>query len=101
VGTVAQLPPGCKQGDFVTGDLSVHIPLCIRLPNMDLPPEVANTIHCKWRVEKVIADLTPWISHPDDPKHLVRDESRVSYEEVETTDSVKVHGYTLRCARIE
>src|SRR5882672_1346447 len=86
VGSRDLLPFDCKNGDYVAGDIGIGLPLCIDL----VLEEVLQTLKGSWHVNRISADLTPYISHPDDPtgKWRVRDISQVRYEQVSSTDSV-------------
>ena len=90
------LPVECREGDYVTGDIGIDLPLCTDI----VPEEVFQTLKRTWHVNKISADLTPYISHPDDPtgKWHVRDTSRIRFEDVSSTDSVTTHSYILHCS---
>lgn len=90
------LPSECKEGDCVSGDIAIGLPLSTDI----VPEEVLRTLKRKWHVNRITADLTPYISHPDDPtgKWQVRDSSRVRYEQVSRTDSVITRSYVLSCS---
>ncbi len=90
------LPPGCKLGDYVTGKISIGLPLCTEV----VPEDVSKTLAHRWQVNRILADLTPYIAHPDNPRFFVLDESQIRYEEVQATDAVKAHTYILLCSEI-
>jgi hypothetical protein len=94
IGPHALLPSECKDGDYVTGEIAIGLPLCTDI----VPQEVLLTLKRGWHVNRISADLTPYISHPDDPKWQVRDISRVCYEQVPATHSVKARSYILHCS---
>ena len=58
-----------------TGDISLGLPLGTEIA----PHEVLDTLRHKWHVNGIDADLTPYISHPKEPKYYFRDESRIRY----------------------
>jgi hypothetical protein len=90
------VPAGCKVGDYVTGNISLRLPLCTEFG----PEEVAETPAYTWEVNRISADLTPYVAHSDNPRFFVRDDSRIRYEEVVATYSVKACTYILHCSQI-
>jgi hypothetical protein len=84
----------CKQGDYVAGNLSIGLPLCTEV----VPEEVSKTLMRKWRVNRISADLTPYVTRPDNPRYYVRDETQIQYEEVESTTDLRSHTYILHCS---
>jgi len=90
------LPPGYKLGDYVTGEIGIGIPLCTEL----VPEHVLKSLAHKWQVNRISADLTPYIEQPEQPNFFVRDESQIRYEEVNSTDAVSAQGYMLHCSEI-
>jgi len=90
------LPPECKDADYVTGDIGIGLPLCTDI----VPEEVLQTLKRTWHVNRISADLTPYIPHSDDPtgKWQVRDIARIRYEQVSSTDSVITQSYVLHCS---
>jgi hypothetical protein len=92
----ADLTLGCRQGDCVTGDVYLYQALnCLVLPD-----EAWKTLRCRWRVNRISADLTSYLAHPDDPRHLVRDDSHIHYEDVSSTDYLNAHTYILHCSEM-
>jgi hypothetical protein len=51
------LAPGYKPGDYVTGEIGIGIPLCTEV----VPEHVLKALAHKWRVNRISADLTPYI----------------------------------------
>jgi hypothetical protein len=96
VGPAGDIPPGCKQGDFVAGEISIGIPLCTDV----LPEEVSKTLAHKWEVNRISADLTPYITQPISPRFFFRDESQIRYDGIASTDAVRAKGYVLHCTKI-
>jgi len=90
------LSPECKQGDFVTGEIRIGLPLCTEV----VPEEVLKTLAHKWHVNRISADRTLYVAHPDDPSSSFRDESRIRYQEVKSTDTIRTHTYILHCSEI-
>ena len=90
------LPSECNEGDRVSGDIAIGLPISTDI----VPEEVLRNLKRRWHVNRISADLTPYISHPDDPsgKWRVRDSSRVRYEQVSRTDSVITSSYVLHCS---
>jgi hypothetical protein len=88
------LSPECKQGDYVTGQISIGLPLCTEM----VPEEVLKTLAHKWRVNRISADLTPYVEQPDQPS--CRDKSQILYREVRSTETVKTHTYILHCSEL-
>ena len=86
----------CKQGDYITGKIALSLPLCTEIA----PKEILKTLARKWQVNQIHADVTPYISHHDNPKFFFRDESRIQYEPVLSTVSVNAHGYVLHCTKL-
>jgi Domain of unknown function (DUF1931) len=62
------LPPGCTQGDFVTGEIYLNLPLCTEV----VPDEVLKALAYKRKVNRILADMTPYVPCPDNPRFLVR-----------------------------
>jgi hypothetical protein len=81
--TVDILPPECQEGDYVTGEVRLELPLCTNLH----PHNLAH----RWRVNRISADLTPYVQHPGDA-------SEVRYQDVVGTDSVHAGSYVLHCS---
>ena len=77
------LPPGCQEGDYVTGEVRLALPLCTTVHPHDLG--------YRWRVNRVSADLTDFRSLPGDV-------FGVRYRDVPGTDSVRAGSYVLHCS---
>ena|SRR5579885_2575280 len=84
------LPSGCKKGDFVTGEIGLCLPLVTEVG----PEEEFKKLAYRWRVNRISADLTPYVNSR-------RDQSRIHYQDVPATDSVKASCYVLHCCRAE
>lgn len=91
-----QLPAGCRQGDYVTGEIALDLPLCTAV----MPKPVSETLKHRWQVNRISADLTPYIAHPDHPRFFTRDDSRICYQDVPSTESVRTHSYILHCSKL-
>ena len=87
------IAPDCKQGDYVTGEIGISLAYGI----MYLPEAVFDTLKCRWHINRITADLTPYISHPDNPRFFFRDETRIQYADVRSTLEVKAEDYILHC----
>lgn len=90
------LSPECMQGDYVTGTVGIGLPLCTEV----VPEEVSKTLMRKWRVNRISADLTPYVTSPDNPRFYFRDETQIQYQEVESTTALRTHTYILHCSEI-
>lgn len=90
------LSPACKQGDYVTGEISIGLPLCTEV----VPEEVSKTLTHKWRVNRISADLTPYVMRPDKPRRYFRDETQIQHQEVKSTTTLRTHAYILHCSEI-
>ena len=87
------LPPDCVQGDHVGGEVWLNLPLCTEI----LPESIQKSLAHRWKVNRISADLTPFVSHPDNPRFFMRDDSQIRYEEVPATSAIKAHTYVLHC----
>ena len=74
------LPAGCKEGDYVCGDIRLELALCTAA-------HPHNLIR-RWRVNRIYADLTNFQLTPGDI-------SRVRYQEVSGTDAIRAGSYIL------
>ncbi len=86
------LPTECQKGDYVTGEIRLGIPLYACLYTDDLA--------YRWRVNKVSADLTPYVLDPTQ-RAWVRDGSAVKYDDVSGTEAVKARAYVLHCSQLD
>lgn len=96
IGPRDSLPPQCAQGDYVSGEIKLELPL--RIPIM--PESVVATLKHRWQVNRISADITPYVAHPDSPRFFKRDESHIRYEDVTSTESVKAEMYVLHCSEV-
>jgi len=71
----------------------LSLPLCTDI----VPDEVLKTLAHKWEINRISADLTPYIAGPDDPRFFTRDGSRIQYQDVPSTQSLKASDYILHC----
>ena len=79
-------------GEYVIGEVRLELPLCTTIHPHDLKH--------RWRVNSVLADLTPYLEDPTDPK-LGRGSSQVVYKDVVGTDSVQAGLYLLQCSDVD
>jgi hypothetical protein len=86
----------CKVGEYVTGEISLSLPLCTEIA----PSEVYNTLTHRWIINRISADLTPYVAHPENPRFFTRDDSRIHYQDVSSTRSVKATDYILQCTEV-
>jgi hypothetical protein len=80
------LPSEYREGDYVTGEIRLELPLCTVV-------HPHNLIR-KWRVEGISADLTDYSLTPGDI-------ARPCYQEVSGTDAVRAGSYFLHCSAVE
>jgi hypothetical protein len=85
------LPHGCEQGDHVTGELDLLLPLCTVLHTHKLSQ--------RWHVDGISADLTPFVLDSEN-RFYTRDSSRITYTDVASTNSVKARSYLLNCRNL-
>ena len=83
------LPDGCVEGDYVSGEISLNLPLCTA-------PHAYDLSH-RWRANEIFADLTPFVLSSVG-RVYVRDSSQILYQTVAGTDSVKARSYLLNCS---
>ena len=83
------LPKGCTEGDYVSGEISLDLPLCGA-------PHAYDLSH-RWRINEVRADMTPFVLSSAG-RVYVRDTSQIQYQTVSGTDSVKARSYLLNCS---
>jgi hypothetical protein len=94
--TADLLSPECKQGDYVTGKIGIGLPLCTEM----VPEEVLKTLAHKWHVNKISADLTPYVAQPENSRFSVRDVSQIRHQDVKSTKTLRTHTYILHCSEI-
>lgn len=88
------LPPECRPGDFVTGEIYVGLPICIEI----LPDGLFASLAHKWEVLEILADLTPHPEHHiSGGSLLARERRQVRYEQVSSTKAVEAQAYFMRC----
>lgn len=92
----ALISPLCKEGDYVSGEIRLNLPLCTEIG----PDEVFKTLKHRWRVNSISADLTPYVAQPENPSFFTRDDSRVHYQDVSSTRSVMARDYILHCTEV-
>lgn len=96
IASVDRLSRPCEVGEYIKGEISLNLPLCTEIA----PSEVFKTLTHKWRIDRISADLTPYVSHSDNPRFFTRDDSRIHYREVSSTRSVKAANYILQCTEV-
>ena len=89
VGNTDDLPPNVAVGDFVIGEISLGLPLAIDV----IPHEVILQLGRRWRVNRILADLTPYAGSR-------RDTTRIAYQEVTSTLSIEAVDYLLFCTEL-
>ena len=83
------LPSDCRKGDFVEGEIGLRLPLVTEVG----PEEEFKKLAYRWRVDRISADLTPYLNSR-------RDESRLQYQNVAATDSLRASCYVLHCCKV-
>lgn len=96
IGYADSISAECKQGDYVTGEVALGLPLCTEI----VPEKILKSLERRWHVNGIHADTTPYISHAQNPRAYFRDESRIQFEPVESTASLRTHGYILHCTKL-
>ncbi len=86
----------CGVGEYVTGEIRLNLPLCTEIT----PNEVSKTLIRRWEINRISADLTPYAAHLENPRFFTRDDSRVRYQDVPSTRSVKATDYILHCTEV-
>ena len=89
IGRRGTLPPGCKEGDHVSGQIGIGIPLGTAVVPIGLLRGY------RWRVNQISADLTPRM-----PGSGLPDDSRTQYQAVSSTESVQTYSYILHCSEV-
>ena len=92
--SVDLLPDECREGDHVRGEIYLNLPLCTDV----VPEELFKILAHKWQVNRISADLTPYVASSENPRFLSRDDSRIRYQEVTATRSVRANSYVLHCS---
>jgi hypothetical protein len=87
--TVDILPPECQEGEFVTGEVLLELPLCTKIS--------PHALDHRWRVNRISADLTPYVQDSV-TGWFIRDASQVRYQDVVDTNSVHANSYVLHCS---
>ena len=86
-----QIQSGCRDGDYVTG----HISLGLADYTFVAPESVFKDLRYAWHVNRISADLTPYV--PRLPGGWIRNASNVRYSLAASTDEVQTHSYILHC----
>lgn len=90
------LPAQCRVGEYVTGIVSLHLADYTFVA----PDSVFKDLAHEWHVNRISADLTPFIPIPNSQGGWIRDASNVHYSDVGSTDEVQTHSYVLHCSEI-
>jgi hypothetical protein len=85
----------------VAGNVGIGPPAYIE----NAPDTPLKTLEHRWRVNRISSDLTPYTLEkrlPDGSRILegMRDASRIKYEEVSSTESIRTHSYILHGSEI-
>jgi len=84
-GTPDLLPDGAKIGEYVTGNIGLGIDRSIAV-SKDIERSIPKY---KWRVDGITADVSPFIPFAKNSPTLVRDDSRLRFEEVQSTSTIE------------
>lgn len=84
------LPSDCEKGDLVTGEIGLRLPLATEVG----PEEEFKKLGYRWRVNRISADLTPYVNSQ-------RDEANIQYQDVPATASVQASCYVLHCCKVD
>lgn len=95
IGYADSISPECKRGDYVTGEVGLGLPLCTEI----VPAEILKSLEHRWQVNGIHADTTPYVPRPQNPRVLFRDESRIQFEPVQATASLRTRVYILHCKK--
>jgi len=71
-----RLPPDCDIGEYVTAEIHLDLPLCTEM----MPDAVLKTLTHTWRVNRISADLTPYVAYPENSRFFHRDASRIKHQ---------------------
>ena len=85
------LPFECKEGDFVSGEIYLGLPLSTEV----VADKVLASLAYRWNVQKVLADLTPFTEIRG--SGFIRDRNQIRYQEVRSTEVLETEAYVLRC----
>jgi len=85
------LPFECNEGDFVSGEIYLGLPLSTEV----VPDKVLASLAYMWNVQKVLADLTPFTEIRG--SGFIRDRNQIRYQEVRSTEVLEAEAYVLRC----
>jgi hypothetical protein len=90
IGKSACLRPRSAQGDYVSGNISISLP---GYTELGVPGALLQTLE-----RGISADLTPYVERSPGDRSFIRDESRIHYEQVSSTQSVDAPWYILHCS---
>ena len=97
VGPSSNLISGCRQGDLVSGEIGIGIPLCTEV----IPENLLRTLRYRWRVNRISADVTPYVPSSNNSRLFVRDSSRIEYRKINSTESFRANSYILHCSEVK
>jgi hypothetical protein len=89
VSVLANVQPDVCIGDFVSGEISIGLPLCIE----PIPHDLITRMGRQWQVDGISADLTPY----SDGR---RDIAQIAYKKVTSTEEAKAFDYVLHCKEL-
>ena len=91
-----QIPSGCKEGDYVVGEVRITLPLCV----WPIPEDILKTMRYKWRVNAILADKARGGSLGRNPEAPDEPETAPPYREIVSTEIVDAHTYILNCSKL-
>lgn len=89
IGNTNNFASNVHLGDFVAGEISIGLPLCIE----PIPEELITRMGRQWKVAGISADLTPY-------RNGTRDCTQVAYKEVTSTEETRAFDYVLHCKEL-
>jgi len=98
IGNSDQIPPGCKEGNYVAGQFRLNLPNCI----LGVPDELMPRLAHRWQVNGILADMAEEVLFSVNSQAPHWRESKIPYRDVASTaDSGPCHGYILKCSQVE
>jgi hypothetical protein len=89
IGNIDSCPPSIRVGDFVMGEISIGLPLCVE----PLPEGIIRRAGRRWQIDRISADLTTYVNRR-------RDITQITYKEVTSTEETKAVDYLLHCKEL-
>jgi hypothetical protein len=94
IGSSDQIPNGCREGDYVTGEFRINLPNHV----CKVPCELEARMAHNWQVNGILADMAQLVSFDDNSQAPYWRESEIPYRDVKSTEeSGPCRGYILKC----